>query len=266
MSTATYALYFDRRESLRGTIWLSIALHGAFFVAIAVYALLGPRMGNRWNAGGSGVGSSVNVTAVSNLPSIPLPAPLLATHNTLATPNPGLHQTEPPPKPEPTAKAQEIPKFKDAIKPERAERVNKRIQEKPIPPPENAVPFGLGGQPAPSSVQFNTAGGGGGLNFGEGDFKDRYSYYVQAVKNRISSNWLLSTISPNLSAAPRVYITFNILRDGTIADVQVTQSSGLPEVDRSALRAVLASNPLAPLPADYPGNSISVKFFFDFHR
>ena len=265
MSTATYPLYFDRRDSLRGTLWLSIVLHAIFFGIIIFYAALGPRMGNRWGQPGTGVGNSMRVTAVSSLP-VPLPSPMLATRNTVATQNPGLHQTLPLPKPPLVPEAEQIPKFKDAVKPEKAERVNKRIQREVVQPPDNAVPFGLGGQPLPSSVQFSAQGGKGGLSFGEGNFKDHYAWYVQAVKNRISNNWLVSTISPSLSAAPRVYVTFNILRDGTIADVQVEQSSGLPEVDRSALRAVLASNPLAPLPPDYSGNRISVKFFFDFHR
>jgi periplasmic protein TonB len=265
MSTATYPLYFDRRDSLRGTLWLSITLHAVFFGIIVFYTLLGPRMGNRWGQPGTGVGNSMQVTAVSSLP-VPLPSPMLATRNTVATENPGLHQTLPLPKPPPIPEAEQIPKFKDAVKPEKAERVNKRIQRESVQPPDNAVPFGLGGQPLPSSVQFSAQGGEGGLSFGEGNFKDQYGWYVQAVKNRISNNWLVSTISPSLSVAPRVYVTFNILRDGTIADVQVEQSSGVPEVDRSALRAVLASNPLAPLPPDYSGNRISVKFFFDFHR
>jgi len=73
-------------------------------------------------------------------------------------------------------------------------------------------------------------------------------------------------VSPNLMSAPRVYVTFDILRDGTINGVQVTQSSGIPEVDRSAVRAVVASSPVNPLPPDYSGGSLAVKFYFDFRR
>jgi TonB family protein len=86
------------------------------------------------------------------------------------------------------------------------------------------------------------------------------------VRNRISANWLLSTISPSIVTAPRVFVTFDILRDGTVTNPEVSKSSGVPEVDRSALRAVLASNPLGPLPSDYPGSKVSVEFFFDFRR
>jgi TonB family protein len=153
------------------------------------------------------------------------------------------------------------------VKPEKAERINTHIQkEKPVYA-ENAVPYGLGGQPSMSYTQIASGAGEGGLSFGEGgDFAERYGWYVASVRNRISSNWLLSTISPNILTAPRLYMTFTILRDGTITDVEITQSSGMPEVDRSALRAVLASNPLPTLPSDYAGNRVKVNLYFDFRR
>ena len=102
---------------------------------------------------------------------------------------------------------------------------------------------------------------------GEGNsFGIRYGWYVASMRSRISANWLMATVSPNILSAPRTYVTFEIKRDGTITDVQITQSSGIAEVDRSALRAILASNPLPPLPSDYSGGSINVQFYFDFHR
>jgi len=115
-------------------------------------------------------------------------------------------------------------------------------------------------------AQLANSAGDGGLSFGEGNFGERYSWYVSAVRNRISSNWLMTTVSPNIQTAPRIYLDFDILRDGTITNVQIIQSSEIPEVDRSALRAVLASNPLGPLPPEYAGNKVSVHFYFDFHR
>ena len=86
------------------------------------------------------------------------------------------------------------------------------------------------------------------------------------MRARVSANWLMATVSPNIVSAPRAYLTFEIMHDGTVNNVQITQSSGIPEVDRSALRAILASNPLPPLPADYSGGSVKVEFYFDFHR
>jgi protein TonB len=265
MDAVTFPLVADQRESLRGTLLLSLVLHGLLFVFALVYTKLGVHFGGGWGASW-GQGGVTQVTAVSSLPGVPLPAPMLATPNTVATENPGLYQEEPQARPEPTPRAAEIPKFKQALKPEESLRINKRIQKEPPVTPENAIPFGEGGKPSMSYSQFVNTAGEGGLSFGGGNFGDRYGWYVAAVRNRISSNWLLATISPSLLSAPRVYIDFDILRDGIVTDVRIKQSSGVPEVDRSALRAILASSPLGPLPADYSGGRVSVEFYFDFRR
>jgi TonB family protein len=267
MGTATFPLESERRESLRSSLGLSLALHGLLAASAVAYTILGPRWRGGWGRDW-GTGGATRVNAVSSLPSVPLPAPLIATTATVATENPGLYKTEPQPKPEPvkTKEQVEIPKFKETTKLETAIRVNKRIQKETVETPENAIPFGVGGKPSMSYMQIRNAGGDGGLSVGDGNFGDRYSLYVAGVRNRISGNWLLSTVSPAIVTAPRVNLEFDILRDGTISNVEITHSSGIPEVDRSALRAVLASNPLAPLPGDYSGNKVSVNFYFDFHR
>jgi len=255
-----------RRERLGGTLAASALMHVLLFLLLVGYTTFGSPLGGGWGKNW-GSGGSTRIGAVASLPGVPLPAPMLTTHNTLASDNPGLHQTEPPPKAEPAPKAVEIPKFKESVKPEKAERVNTHIQkEKPVYE-ENAVPYGLGGQPAMSYTQIVSGAGEGVLSFGEGgDFGERYAWYVASVRNRVSGNWLLSTISPSILTAPRLYMTFTILRDGTVTNVEITQSSGLPEVDRSALRAVLASNPLPALPSDYAGNRVKVNLYFDFRR
>jgi protein TonB len=265
MSTHVLTLSDQRREHLRGALLLSLILHGALFVAAVTYTLIGFHFvggGPSW-----GAADATHVGAVSSLPGIPLPAPLVTSRSTVATQNTGIHQTEPQPKEAPAPEAQAIPKFKDAVKPEKLERPNKRINKTEEAPAPNAVPYGESGLPQMSYTQMVTSAGSGGVALGAGNaFGQRYAYYVAAMRARISANWLLSMVSPGIVSAPRVYLTFQIARDGTINDVQITQSSGIPEVDRSALRAVLASNPLPPLPSDYSGGSVGVQFYFDFHR
>ncbi len=256
----------ERRDTLRGTLLVSLVLHGALFVLLVTYTMLGFHLGGRgpsWGAEGA-----TRMGAVTSLPGIPLPAPLLTTQSQVATQNPSVYKREPQPKEEPPPEAQPIPKFKDMEKAERLERVNKRIQPKEeVPLPDNAVPAGLGGAPTMSYTQMVTAAGTGGVAMGQGNaFGQQYAWYVAAMRGRISGNWLLATVSSSIVSAPRVYLTFEILRDGTITNVQITQSSGNPEVDRSALRAILASNPLPALPPDYRGGSVNVQFYFDFHR
>ncbi|HEV2383099.1 MAG TPA: TonB family protein [Terriglobia bacterium] len=267
MSTETLAataLPFEGRENLRGALWASVAAHAVLAGLLLGWGLLhfgrGAGWGNPWEKG-----SSARVQAVASLPGVPLPSPMRVTPNVVANDNPGLYQTEPPPLPVPEI-AEQIPKFKDAVKPEENKRINKRIQKQELTPPSNAVPFGEGGHPAVSYNQFTTAAGEAGISFGEGNFGERYGWYVDAIRTRISGNWLLTTISPNLMSAPRVLASFDILRDGSITNIRLTQSSGNPEVDRSTLRAIEASNPLGPLPSDYSGGRVSVDFYFDFRR
>jgi TonB family protein len=99
-----------------------------------------------------------------------------------------------------------------------------------------------------------------------GDFAGKFPSYVDAVRNRISSNWLQSTVDPSVRWAPRAIFTFQILRDGTVTNVQMMQSSGNRSVDNSALRAILSSSPMSPLPSNYSGSNVSVEFYFDFRR
>jgi TonB family protein len=128
------------------------------------------------------------------------------------------------------------------------------------------VPYGQGGRPALAYGQFSTGAGEAGIGFGDAAFGDRYGTYVNAITRAISGNWLRSMVDSRIQRAPRVYLTFNIGRDGTISGVEVQQSSGVPSLDRSAQRAVLASNPLPPLPADYRGSTVNVIFYFEYSR
>ncbi len=113
----------------------------------------------------------------------------------------------------------------------------------------------------PPQAGFSFSGGVGG-----GDFASRFSWYVEAVQRRISGNWLQSTVDPSVAYAPRVEVTFTILRDGTITNLQILHSSNNYSVDNSAVRAVKASSPLDRLPPQYSGSEVNVDFFFDYHR
>ncbi len=266
MGAATFTIPSDGRESLRGPLLASIIFHVLLVVVAVVYVLWGSRLGKGWGTS-LNTGSAIHVNAVASLPGVPLPSPHLVTPSKVAVESPGLYKTEPIPKLPPSPNLEKIPKFKEAVKPKQEKiRVNTRIQKEPIAPPPNAVPFGQGGKPMMSYSTVTTSAGEAGIAINKGDFGDRFGWYVQAVRNRISSNWLLSTVSPSILSAPRVYVDFDIERNGTIANAHVTQSSGIPEVDRSALRAVLASSPVTPLPPEYSGNQVSVEFYFDYKR
>jgi len=118
---------------------------------------------------------------------------------------------------------------------------------------------------APASERPGTGGpvgtggsvGVGGATFDQPDFN--YSYYVERMLVTIGMNWFKPAESVPISPM----IRFRIERDGTISDPQVERSSGLPFVDRAALRAVVASSPLPPLPQEFGGRYLGVHLIFE---
>ena len=104
------------------------------------------------------------------------------------------------------------------------------------------------------------AGGGGG------DFGSRYAWYVRVVQQKVSENWLKYEVDPGISDARRVYVTFDIKRDGQPTNVQIEQSSGVPSLDQSAVRALQRIDTFGPLPPDYSAGKVSVEFWFDYKR
>ena len=58
------------------------------------------------------------------------------------------------------------------------------------------------------------------------------------IQQKVSENWLRYEVDPKITTAQRVYITFDIGRDGHPFNVQTEQSSGVPALDISATRAL----------------------------
>lgn len=246
-------------DDLKPPLAVSSAAHG-ILLAVLLVAVPFSHRGEPW--GGPG-GGAIQVNAVSSLPGVPLPRPPIVTESRTATESPGLHKALPK-KPEAETKAAQLPRFGEK-KPERVQRA-RREEPQPEPPP-GAIPSGGGGPAAVPYTSFQVGASEGGLAVGEGgSFGSRYPWYVESVRRRVSGNWLLASVDPYVKWAPRVVVTFEILRDGTVVNIQTLQSSGEPSVDRSAIRAIRDSSPLDRLPGDYRGDKVLVEFWFDFRR
>jgi TonB family C-terminal domain len=61
-----------------------------------------------------------------------------------------------------------------------------------------------------------------------------------------------------------VLVKFTILRDGTLKDAIVETSSGNPLLDNAALRAVLMTRKLNPLPDPFPNPTLPVHLNFQY--
>jgi protein TonB len=258
---------------------MSIGLHVLLGVTVVTLPAVFPAYGISGWGSEEGGGAGVRVEIVSNVSGIPLPAPMVVNEDAAANESAGFYESEPLVPPEESTpldpSAEPVPVEAEPV-PETIAR-----EEAPPPPPtpppppaaperaaapDNAVPFGQGGRPAISYGQFARGDGTGAIGVGEGAFGERYGRYVESITRRISENWLQSLISADVRAAPRIYVSFDILRDGSIVNERIEESSGIPSLDRSAMRAIFASNPLAPLPSDFRGRSVSVRFWFEYNR
>jgi protein TonB len=264
-----YAPQHPGTDGLKKPFFWSVVFHGLLFGSLTVSTIMSHR-GDMWGSAGGG-DNAVTVGLVAKVPGIMLPRPDVVTQSQVVDTSKGLYKAEPPkPQPKEDPNVQKIPEFAKDKTPKIISKPSKVFEDK-TPPPTNAVPYGQGGAPALpySSFAMNNGPTQGGLGFsgqGGGDFAGRFPSYVDAVRNRISSNWLQSTVDPTTRWAPRASFTFQVLRDGTVTNVQMTQSSGNRSVDNSALRAILSSSPVSALPSNYSGNSVTVEFYFDFRR
>ena len=255
-------IYFERGGLSRPLEW-SAGLHLAFTAFVVLYTMYvhGLR-GEGW--GGGGGGDAMGATLVT---SVPLPANPLQTQNVLATESKGLSQSQPKVE-EQQPEAIPIPdRNAKTKKPKPVTSATKRTSE-PEHEESNQIPYGEGGPVSGPYSRFNAGGAKGGFGFtgGGGDFGNRFSWYVQTVQRKVSENWLKYEIDPRITQANRVYLTFDIARDGHPANVQIEQSSGVPSLDISAMRAIQRIDTFGPLPPDYSGSRVSVEFWFDYKR
>jgi protein TonB len=255
-------IYFEHSGLGRPLAW-SLGLHAAFtgFVILLGVVLHG-RTGTGWGQGGGG--EAIGVSLVST---VPLPASQVQTQNVLANESKGLTESKPQVKEE-EPDAIPIAGKNAKIKPKPPSSAK---QQKAAPEPEeetNEVPFGKGGPVSGPYGTFSASGAKGGFGFqgGGGDFGSLYAWYVRVVQQKVSENWLKYEIDPRIQSANRVYLQFDINRSGQPNNVHIEQSSGVPSLDQSAVRALQRIDTFGPLPPDYSGSKVTVEFWFDYDR
>jgi TonB family protein len=60
----------------------------------------------------------------------------------------------------------------------------------------------------------------------------------------------------------RVSIEFAILKNGQVAGLQIVGTSGDVALDRAAYGGITASKPFPPLPAEFSGQYLALRFHF----
>jgi periplasmic protein TonB len=260
---ANAEIYFEHDRWGRALAW-SAVFHGGITAALLIYSVVVSR-GNADTWGVGGGGEAIGATLVST---VPLPANPAQTQNVLANESKGVTQSQPKiEQKEPDAI--EIQGKNAKIKPKKKEETASK--DKPQSPPEeesNQVAFGEGGPVSGPYGTFSAAGakGGFGVTGAGGDFGTKYAWYVRVIQQKVSENWLKYEVDPRITSAQRVYITFDVMKDGHPANVQIEQSSGVPSLDISAVRALQRIDTFGTLPPDYSGSKISVEYWFDYKK
>ncbi len=256
---------FSEREPWQQPLGWSVALHALLFGSMLLYSVVtGGWHGESWGGTGAG-GGAMSATLVST---IPLPSTQAQKENILANESKGLSQSLPKVKEEPAPEAIPIPDKDTKRRPEPKARATTQQKPRPVEEASNIVPFGQGGPVSGPYGVFSAGGakGGFGFNGGGGDFGSRFAWYVDVVRRKVSDNWLKYEVDPSITSANRVYLTFDIGRDGRPGNVQIEQSSNVPSLDQSAVRAIQRIDTFGPLPPDYRGGMVRVEFWFDYRR
>jgi protein TonB len=198
--------------------------------------------------------------AVSPVHSIPIP-------QREAPPNPVAYDTQ---STVPTAPAkQEVdkqkppPPVKDAFQiPDKLKYdIPQHKQNYNQPAPPNQVYSNS--RQAVSNPMYAAQSGGGQVGVGPNSpLGNRYGWYAELIRQRIAQNWRTAGLDSRSQSSPAI-VTFTIMRDGSIRNPQISQSSGNPNIDNTALRAVYESNPMPALPPQITESYISAQFTFN---
>jgi periplasmic protein TonB len=259
---ASADIYFEHERWGRALAW-SVGLHAVIALTVMSTMFLHPTVGEVWGSGGGG--EAIGATLVNAVPLQTLPSP---TQNVLANESKGLTESQPKIE-EKAPDAIEIQGKNTKIKPKKKQETVAKEKSREEPEPEtNQVAFGEGGPVSGPYGTFSAAGakGGFGITGSGGDFGTKYAWYVQVIQRKVAENWQRYEVDPGITSAQRVYLTFDVARDGHPGNVQIEQSSGVPSLDNSAVRALQRIDTFGPLPPDYSGNKISVEFWFDYNK
>ena len=280
---------YGYKQALTPSLAVSTALHAALLACLIFVPALLSHSGQEWGNNGSG-GSEGGAMSAKLVSGIPLPPkPNANPENVLATENPGLSK----PLPAPATKEKEdeqaiaLPgrESKVKLKPETqkapvanpagqhsTQTPNVVTPSKPLPNQvakvDNTVPFGEGGPVAGPYTSVQIGDSTGGMKFGDGGsgtFGSLFGWYTNIVANKVHQAWS-SEVNPSVTTANRVYITFDIARNGSPSNIRIEHPSGIPSLDQSAVRALQRIDSFGPLPQGYNGSYVSVEFWFDYRR
>jgi len=222
----------------------SIVLHVVLFGGLLAYGFLnGFIHHNFW--GSPGPGSSIQVTLSSS--ALPLPADQPKNDNVLPTDTPSPAPAPPEPKAKQAVEDTAIPIAGKEKKPEKQTKAAPKTQ----PKPDSRIQYG---QQAGSKLSRSTisqpSAGDQPVSVGNGDFGNRFPWYVDGIKRKVSQNWNKFQVDTRTPKGTTVQIYFKVNRQGVPSSFRVNTASGSPTLDRSCLLATQRVDTFGDLPRE----------------
>lgn len=175
---------------------------------------------------------------------------------------------EPPPAPvvKPTdtvtpdeAKGVQIQKPRTKPKPEVKQSPKPVEPPRPVPPPVTPAPPAATSQRTVLAYAPVANGISGQVAVDDANFE--FAYYLQMVRTQIARNW---TPPAGASTGARAEVYFRVSRSGALSALRLDVGSGNGVFDQSALRAVVITQQLPPLPLGYSGADLGIHFGFEY--
>ncbi|HUY82292.1 MAG TPA: energy transducer TonB [Acidobacteriaceae bacterium] len=261
-------MHFDPEPVGKPKLGRSVLLHlGVVAFVYGAVFLMNHIHGTQW--GNQRTPGAISITMVTSAPALPLPQDQKLTKNVVTTQSPSTAPAPPLPKIASVPQQDAIPLHEIHVrrhkpKPKKVPRRSRRYNA-PAPVRQyhaqygeeaaNRMPRTMAPTRQGPQAPVTVTGGSNGFN---------YPWYVNVIQRNVEQNWYTQEVSPSTPTGTKVYVTFKISRDGAPSDIRITQSSGYPSLDSSALRAVQRVENFGPLPTGYNKSNVSVEYTFTY--
>jgi periplasmic protein TonB len=233
----------------------SLLLHIALVGGLLAYGVISGHLHHSfaWGNPGAGGGGAMQVNLVSG--ALPLPADQPFNQNVVATDTPSQAPAEPAPKAKQAVDDSAIP---IASKQKKSSDQTQKTQS----------PYASHTSQRPTSTQYNyraqygeQAGssiprsmaqngyGNGPVSVMNGNFGDRYGWYVDVIRRRVAQNWIRTEVNPHTPKGSTAQIYFRINRQGAPSNFKINRSSGSQTLDFSCLHATQRVDTFGALPS-----------------
>ncbi|MEO8724860.1 MAG: TonB family protein [Acidobacteriaceae bacterium] len=195
-------------------------------------------------------------------------------------------KVQPAPQPSPQQPQQQVAQQQPRQQPQQQPPPEQAQLRQPEQPQARANPFGAS-QSAGSAIQqamrdaAQGRGSGQAGDYGEGlrphagmqgnaeILSDTqgvdFGPYLSRVVSTVRRNWyslIPQEAMPPISRTGRVIIEFSILKNGSVGGLTIRDGSGTTSLDFAARGGITASNPFPPLPGEFKGNELKLRFYF----